>query len=203
MTLVDMPGVGESAERDEEYRNLYRDWIDRIDVALWLIKVDDRVLGPDEDYFERVIKPSGFAIDRIVFVISQVEKTDSMWDWNRSHGRPGGAQIKNIEEKILHIQKAFSAPAAQIVPVSADERYNLIPLAERIVDACPPEAALNVAKALSKDLRSETVRQSVISKVWSAISGFYQRNSEQIHAILVDFVTSLIVKAFRRKDAKG
>ena len=42
MTLVDLPGVGESSSRDAEYTALYRQQLPRLDLVLWLIKADDR-----------------------------------------------------------------------------------------------------------------------------------------------------------------
>ncbi|MCV5639554.1 YfjP family GTPase, partial [Escherichia coli] len=42
MTLVDLPGAGESSVRDTEYAALYRDQLSRLDLVLWLIKADDR-----------------------------------------------------------------------------------------------------------------------------------------------------------------
>ena len=37
MTLVDLPGVGESGARDTEYAGLYREQLPRLDLVLWLI----------------------------------------------------------------------------------------------------------------------------------------------------------------------
>jgi len=36
ITLVDLPGVGESRSRDEEYRDLYSKWLPELDVVLWV-----------------------------------------------------------------------------------------------------------------------------------------------------------------------
>ncbi len=40
MTLMDLPGVGESGTRDTEYAALYREQLSRLDLVLWLIKAD-------------------------------------------------------------------------------------------------------------------------------------------------------------------
>ncbi|MEC3905133.1 GTPase, partial [Leclercia adecarboxylata] len=44
VTLIDLPGVGESPERDEEYQALYQRLWPELDLVLWLIKADDRAL---------------------------------------------------------------------------------------------------------------------------------------------------------------
>ncbi|HEF0020834.1 TPA: 50S ribosome-binding GTPase, partial [Citrobacter freundii] len=55
MTLVDLPGVGESGARDTEYAALYREQLPRLDLVLWLIKADDRALTVDEHFYHQVI----------------------------------------------------------------------------------------------------------------------------------------------------
>ncbi len=38
MVITDLPGVGESRDRDAEYEALYRDILPELDLVLWLIK---------------------------------------------------------------------------------------------------------------------------------------------------------------------
>lgn len=40
MIITDLPGVGESRDRDAEYEALYRDILPELDLVLWLIKAD-------------------------------------------------------------------------------------------------------------------------------------------------------------------
>ncbi|WP_238553315.1 YfjP family GTPase, partial [Dickeya sp. DW 0440] len=47
MTLVDLPGVGESERRDAEYAAMYCQQLPYLDLVLWLIKADDRALAVD------------------------------------------------------------------------------------------------------------------------------------------------------------
>ena len=37
MTLLDVPGVGESGDRDTEYDALYRQWLPKLDLVLWIV----------------------------------------------------------------------------------------------------------------------------------------------------------------------
>ena len=74
MTLVDLPGVGESGARDTEYAALYREHLPRLDLVLWLIKADDRALAVDEHFYRQVI---GEAYrHKVLFVISQTDKAE-------------------------------------------------------------------------------------------------------------------------------
>ncbi|MBB8889343.1 50S ribosome-binding GTPase, partial [Escherichia coli] len=66
MIITDLPGVGESRDRDAEYEALYRDILLELDLVLWLIKADDRALSVDE-YFWRHILHRGH--QRVLFVV--------------------------------------------------------------------------------------------------------------------------------------
>ena len=71
MIITDLPGVGESRDRDAEYEALYRDILPELDLVLWLIKADDRALSVDE-YFWRHILHRGH--QRVLFVVMQADK---------------------------------------------------------------------------------------------------------------------------------
>ncbi len=57
LKLVDVPGVGESRDRDEEYSKLYASLLPELDLVLWLIKSDDRALASDENFYKNIVKP--------------------------------------------------------------------------------------------------------------------------------------------------
>lgn len=89
MTLVDLPGVGESRSRDAEYAALYRQQLPRLDLVLWLIKADDRALAVDEHFYRQVI---GEAYrHKVLFVISQSDKTEPT---------SGNGQLEAYKEKL-------------------------------------------------------------------------------------------------------
>lgn len=74
MTIVDLPGVGESGVRDTEYTALYREQLPRLDLVMWLIKADDRALAVDEHFYRQVIgEPYRH---KVLFVISQSDKAE-------------------------------------------------------------------------------------------------------------------------------
>ncbi len=55
LLLLDLPGVGESEQRDKEYESLYRRILPRLDLILWVIKADDRAFSVDERFYKRVM----------------------------------------------------------------------------------------------------------------------------------------------------
>ena len=101
MTLVDLPGAGESSVRDTEYAALYREQLSRLDLVLWLIKADDRALAVDEHFYHQVI---GEAFrHKVLFVISQSDKTEP----TSGSGQLSTAQKQNISRKICLLHELF------------------------------------------------------------------------------------------------
>ncbi len=82
MVITDLPGVGESRDRDAEYEALYRDILPELDLVLWLIKADDRALSVDE-YFWRHILHRGH--QQVLFVVTQADKTEPCHEWDIRH----------------------------------------------------------------------------------------------------------------------
>ncbi|WP_067486575.1 GTPase family protein, partial [Dickeya sp. CSL RW240] len=74
MTLVDLPGVGESERRDAEYAAMYRQQLPHLDLVLWLIKADDRALAVDEHFYHQVIGEAWR--HKVLFVVSQADKIE-------------------------------------------------------------------------------------------------------------------------------
>ncbi|SQR85080.1 putative GTP-binding protein [Escherichia coli] len=84
MVITDLPGVGESRDRDAEYEALYRDILPELDLVLWLIKADDRALSVDE-YFWRHILHRGH--QQVLFVVTQADKTEPCHEWDMAGDR--------------------------------------------------------------------------------------------------------------------
>ncbi|EIG1538190.1 GTPase family protein [Escherichia coli] len=152
MTLVDLPGVGESGERDAEYAALYRAQLSRLDLVLWLIKTDDRALAVDEHFYHQVI---GEAYrHKVLFVISQSDKAEPT-----SGGGPlSTAQKQNISRKICLLHELFQ-PVNPICAVSVRLQWGLRVMAERMIKCLPREATSPVVAQLQQPFRTMVVRE--------------------------------------------
>lgn len=152
MTLVDLPGVGESGARDTEYAALYREQLPRLDLILWLIKADDRALAVDEHFYHKVI---GEAYrHKVLFVISQSDKAEPT-----SRGeRLSAEQKQNISRKICLLHELFQ-PVHPVCAVSVRLQWGLRVMAERMIRSLPREASSPVAVQLSAPLRTNTVNK--------------------------------------------
>ncbi|HAT7705259.1 TPA: GTPase family protein [Enterobacter roggenkampii] len=152
MTVVDLPGVGESGARDTEYAELYRKQLPRLDLVLWLIKADDRALAVDEHFYHQVI---GEAYrHKVLFIISQSDKTEP----TSGSGQLSTAQKQNISRKICLLHELFQ-PVNPVCAVSVRLQWGLRVMAERMIRCLPREASSPVAVQLSAPLRTDAVNK--------------------------------------------
>ncbi|MFK3881277.1 GTPase family protein [Pantoea agglomerans] len=152
MTIVDLPGVGESEFRDAEYAALYREQLPSLDLVLWLIKADDRALAVDEHFYRQVI--GEVYRHKVLFVISQADKTEPT---------SGGStlsmeQKQNISRKICLLHELFQ-PVNPVCTVSVRLQWGLRMMAERMICCLPREASSSVAAQLDTPLRTDAVNK--------------------------------------------
>ena len=152
MTIMDLPGVGESELRDAEYAALYREHLPRLDLVLWLIKADDRALAVDEHFYREVI---GEAYrHKVLFVISQSDKVEPTCGGEKLSTE----QKQNISRKICLLHELFQ-PVNPVCAVSVRLQWGLRVMAERMIRCLPREASSPVAVQLSAPLRTDAVNK--------------------------------------------
>ena len=152
MTIVDLPGVGESERHDVEYAALYSEQLPRLDLVLWLIKADDRALAVDEHFYREVI---GEAYrHKVLFVISQSDKAEP----TSGGEKLSTAQKQNISRKICLLHELFQ-PVNPVCAVSVRLQWGLRVMAERMIRCLPREASSPVAVQLSAPLRTDAVNK--------------------------------------------
>ena len=156
MTVVDLPGVGESGARDTEYAALYREQLPRLDLVLWLIKADDRALTVDEHFYHQVI--GEVYRHKVLFVISQSDKAEP----TSGGGQLSTAQKQNISRKICLLHELFQ-PVHPVCAVSVRLQWGLRVMAERMIKCLPREATSPVVSQLHPSFRTTVVREQARS----------------------------------------
>lgn len=152
MTLVDLPGVGESGTRDNEYTALYRDQLPRLDLVLWLIKADDRALVTDEHFYQQVI---GEAYrHKVLFVISQSDKAEP----GSGGDKLSTEQKQNISRKICLLHELFQ-PVHPVCAISVRLQWGVRVMAEQMIKCLPREASSPVVAQLQCPFRTEQVKE--------------------------------------------
>ena len=173
LKLVDVPGAGESQERDEEYARLYAQLLPELDLVLWLIKADDRAMASDENFYKNVVKPHIDQGKPFFFVVNQVDKIEPFREWNDENHEPGPRQFQNIQRKTDSVADQFEVPPSKVIPISAGEKYNLTKLVDEIVFALPKEKKITVFKNVDDEFKSksagENVKKSFLEVVGEAV----------------------------------
>lgn len=175
--LLDVPGVGESNERDKEYADLYRSLLPELDLIVWVIKGDDRAFSSDETFYKNLVKPY---IDKglpFIVVLNQVDKIEPFREWDETVNQPGAKQASNIELKRKHVAEIFGLPLSCVVPVSANERYGLISFVDRTIEMLPKAKKAIVLDAVQDDNRSTDSKKD-------AKNGFLDEIVELVSAVI-------------------
>ena len=189
ITLMDLPGVGESGVRDTEYAALYREQLPRLDLVLWLIKADDRALSVDE-YFWRHILQCGH--QQVLFVVTQADKTEPCHEWDMAGIQPSPAQAQNIREKTEAVFRLFR-PVHPVVAVSARTGWELDTLVSALMTALPDHAASPLMTRLQDELRTESVR----SQAREQFTGAVDRIFDTAESVCIASVARTVLRAVR------
>ncbi|MDE9518127.1 GTPase family protein [Xenorhabdus bovienii] len=165
LILVDLPGVGESEQRDKEYEYLYRRILPELDLILWVIKADDRAFSIDERFYRRVM--TDFQ-QRVLFVVTQADKIEPCHEWNATSNAPSPHQSVNIEARLNSIRQLFS-PHHPVCAVSARTEWNLPSMVETMMHCLPDRATSPLATQLHGRLCNEPVKKQACEGFGDAV----------------------------------
>lgn len=173
--LIDVPGVGENTARDEEYGKLYSKLLPELDLVLWLIKADDRALASDENFYKNIVKPHIDEGKPFFFVLNQVDKIEPFRDWNEDKHEPGAKQFQNIYRKVDDVARFFDVAPSRVIPVSANEKYNLTKLVDEFVRALPAEKKVTVFRAVNEEFQSKATGEHVKKSFGEVVLGTIEK----------------------------
>lgn len=169
LTFIDLPGVGESLERDKEYHQLYRNLLPELDLIIWVLKADDRAWSSDEQCYRFLTEQCGYQSERFLFVLNQADKIEPCRQWDEHNHQPSLEQVANLELKQQAVITAFK-PHHPVMTVSAIENYQLTELTEQLIQALPAQASSGVARQLNNTYRTQSVENSARNDFGQCIS---------------------------------
>lgn len=172
LILVDVPGVGESKSRDAEYGTLYAEVLPKLDLVLWLIKVDDRALRVDEEVYHHLVQPHMDQGKPLLIVLTQVEKMEPSREWDYTTHQPSATVLAHIRDKQLQVAQFFDLPLHQVLAVSAHEHYGLMELIDTVVHAMPKERKLTMVRETKAEYVSESSREEASFSFVDVALGF-------------------------------
>ncbi|WP_233979872.1 GTPase family protein [Pectobacterium versatile] len=152
--FVDLPGVGESEERDHDYAALYQHWLPRVDLVLWLLKADDRALAIDQHIYRTVIGER--YRDKILFVLNQVDKLEPSHEWDWDAQQPSLKQSGNIYARRVAVRSTFF-PTHPVCAVSVKTGWGMAAMVETLFQCLPPKASSPLSARLQPDWRSVAI----------------------------------------------
>lgn len=199
IVLLDVPGVGETDNRDYEYEELYKNLLSHVDLLLWIIKADDRALAVDERIWKTLVAQFIESGCPVFIVINQVDKLNPVREWNTAESAPGPKQLELIEEKILSLSHHFDCSREQVVPVSATERYNISRLVEAIVFALPNEKKVSFLNAVVDEVVSDTAKTEAQRGFWESIGDFIKSAFDSVKRYIPTIVEVLVIVLGKKK----
>lgn len=196
MTIVDLPGVGESESRDAEYAAMYRQQLPRLDLVLWMVKADDRALAVDERFYRQVIGEDHQ--HKVMFVISQADKIEPVSGNAESLSMP---QQLSISCKIQILNSLFT-PAHPICAVSVRMQWGIAQMAERMIRCLPREASSPVVARLQQPLRTTRVKETAHTDFGEAVGDVLDSVASmpfvpQIARTVIRYVRNAVVSVAR------
>lgn len=194
MTLVDLPGIGETPEHDTEYLALYRNLLAELDLIIWVMRADERARALDITTYRALIA-QGADPARFLFVLSQADLIPPRHEWDETQAMPSPTQLLSLA--VVSAQVASQLPSAfPVMAVSARTGYHLPAFVSLIVHALPAHASSAVYRQLKAEHHSAesdtAVRQDfgeVAGKVFDAV----------IDPLSLPSGTTLLLRRLRRK----
>ncbi len=170
IALIDVPGVGETTDKDSEYAELYQRLLPEMDLILWVVKADDRALSIDEHCYRTLIQPYLAQRDiPVLFVLSQIDKLEPYRQWDTALHLPGPDQAKNLSRKQIQLSQVFDIPLSQICATAASEGYGLSTLIEQIIATLPKQKKWSIAREANPEVVSSTAYHSASKGLWESV----------------------------------
>ncbi len=146
LIIYDMPGIGESIDRDEEHIGSYRDILSICDVAVWIVSAVDRRFTYDQFVIRDVLgQVNKQLLSRLVVGVNKVDLLHPN-NWDTKTNLPSREQEQNLQDRLEdilhHVRKVILGfPKQNIVGYSATKRYRLEQLFGAMLRASPDERA--------------------------------------------------------------
>lgn len=167
LIFIDLPGIAENTDYDIEYQELYKEQLKNLDIVLWVIKIDDRANQADEVFYKRMIQEFDYPKDRVLFVLSQVDKAEPRRGWNYTTYSPSSKQLRIIKENQTRVADLFKVHMDYVIPVSCDYdeeenrfySYGLDKLVTYMITNMPEKSRSGFYKGVDENNRTEEAKK--------------------------------------------
>ncbi|MBE7497140.1 MAG: 50S ribosome-binding GTPase [Verrucomicrobiaceae bacterium] len=184
LTVIDMPGVGESDEADARYQALYEESVKKADLVLWALKADARNYAADQRTWKLVGKRLEELEIPAFFLFTQADKTDPSDSWNKKRNEPGESQMGHLLLKRQRVAKDFKVAEESILFVSASKNYGLRELVLTLLLALPDEKKTGFLESTRSENRSEDAQKAASKGFWNSILGWCKESAASVGKFL-------------------
>lgn len=147
LAILDMPGLGEDLDEDQIYEQIYRDELPKVDIILYILQANERILGEDQRIINDVVLGSfsNFVLSskkeiakRIIIGLNKVDLIGP-GAWDNEINCPSDEQEISIDRRCNDITqkllKLIPIRKKNMVYYSAEKRYRLYNLLIAIIKA--------------------------------------------------------------------
>lgn len=194
LLIVDFPGIGESPTFDQVYSRLYRQWLNKLDLIVWVLKADDRAWNDDIRCYRQLMS-HGADPARFLFVLNQADKIEPCREWDMVTHCPSFHQQQNLQVKVAHVQSVFS-PTHPVLAVSAAEGVNISLWVEALITALPDKARGGVTRQLESEYRTEQVTNTAQEGFTRVVGDIFD---ESVEALLASHTLNNWLKQMRAR----
>lgn len=209
LILMDCPGLGETPERDEEYKALYKNLIPELDLILWVLDASERAYGADISAYRELFAGSKDA-EKLIFTLNKVDDFKPKNEWNESSNSPGEKQSALILEKEVYVSEQFSIGLDKICSISVEKKYSLDLLIEVIISAVPNEKKYSfVREAVEENVTPKAqaeAKKGFLEAVWdgikdtaSGVGDFYGKHKNTIHSVIGSIFNAWLALKTKKK----
>ena len=157
MTLVDLPGIGETPQHDQEYRELYRQLLPELDLIIWILRADERAYAADIAMHQFLLN-EGADPSRFLFVLSHADRVFPAEEWNATEKCPSRHQELSLATVTARVATLFPS-SFPVLPVAAPVGWNLPAFVSLMIHALPPQATSAVYSHIRGENRSEQAQK--------------------------------------------
>jgi len=180
ITIIDMPGVGESREADERFSSLYEEVLKEADLLLWLVKADSRAYASDKHTWG--LLKSALAAKGIpyLFVLTQADKIDPSEEWNFEKNEPSAEQMGTLLQKRKVVCTEFGLATADVVFAAPKRAYHLKEVVLRMVTLLPDEKKSAVLKFATPETQSDDAQKVASEGFWKTVWEFAKEKAASV-----------------------
>jgi predicted GTPase len=131
LSMADLPGVGESQLRDEEYRKMYSNFLQYASAVVYLVRVDSRDFAIDLAVLEQLCEEIPGLEQRLIIAVGQCDKAEPIS--RRAGSEPTMEQFRTIQAKVTEVDRIL-LPYWPVVAYSAATGWNLEVLVDLMVE---------------------------------------------------------------------